>query len=66
MNVKRASWAALALNAFMITTDCDQVDALADLLCDLMHWCDCNSMSFLTQMERAQRNYDAETVGDAA
>lgn len=40
MNDDRAAWAEAALNEFRRVTGTDDEDALGDLLCDLMHWCD--------------------------
>lgn len=64
MNGRRAMWAASALAAFRDATGADEVDALSDLLGDLMHWCDRNGASFAAQMERARWHYDAETGGE--
>ena len=46
MNADRAEWAAAALRHFQCTTGTDYEDALGDLLCDLMHWCDRNNFDF--------------------
>jgi hypothetical protein len=35
-------------------------DAVADLLGDLMHWCDRHKMSFNDELDRARRYYDEE------
>jgi hypothetical protein len=40
MNDRRAEWALTALLAFRYVTGTDWSDAVADLLCDLMHFCD--------------------------
>ena len=34
----------------------------ADLLGDLMHWCDRNSFEFETELSRARHHYQAETA----
>lgn len=65
-NDNRADWANAALVAFRSVTRCDGEDALADLLADLMHWCDRNNASFRDELERARSNYDAETSGEGA
>jgi hypothetical protein len=61
MNNDRAEWAATALLQFQSTTGSDHEDALGDLLCDLMHWCDRNNYEFDLALTRAQGNYEAET-----
>lgn len=55
---ERGDWAQLALTAYQsaIATD----DAVADLLGDLMHWCDRHKMSFKDELDRARRYYDEE------
>ena len=40
----------------------DYEAALADLLCDLMHWCDRNGLNFDDELCRARIHYDAETT----
>jgi hypothetical protein len=64
MNDERAEWASSALAAFMSQTGTDREDAVADLLCDLMHWCDRNGQGFGRELARAQDHYAAETLGD--
>lgn len=66
MNDDRASWAGVALEAFMGQTGTDKEDALSDLLCDLMHYCDRNAEGFEAALERARVHYDAETQPDVA
>jgi hypothetical protein len=61
LNDDRASWAETALAAFASETGGERADAVADLLCDLMHWCDRNDRSFADELERAKRHYAAET-----
>jgi len=65
MNDDRADWAAAALSAFQAQTGSDLGDAVSDLLCDLMHWCDRNGISFRKELERARWHYDAETSPEA-
>lgn len=36
-------------------------DALADLLCDLKHWCDRHNTSFYQELRRAEQHYREET-----
>jgi hypothetical protein len=63
-NDARAQWASAAFTAFMEATGTDLEDAPIDLICDIMHWCDRNSMDFSTVMERARMHYHAETAAD--
>jgi hypothetical protein len=65
-NADRASWAAVALNAFQDETGADDEDALGDLLCDLMHWCDRSGYEMDVALERARGHYEAETGGEDA
>ena len=60
-NDNRALWAEAAVVAFEAQTGTDREDALADLLCDLMHWCDRNGGNFKFALDRARRNYEEET-----
>ncbi len=61
-NANRAAWAGLAIDAFQNITCSDDNDALADLLCDLMHWCDRKGESFRLELQRAAMHYEAETT----
>src|SRR5260370_10223485 len=61
MNNGRAEWAAAALRHFQCTTF---EDALADLLGDLMHWCDRNAVNFEDELSRARMHYEAETTAE--
>jgi hypothetical protein len=63
MNNDRAEWAAAALRHFQCTTGTDYEDALADLLGDLMHWCDRDNFDFEAALFRARGHYRAETGG---
>ena len=45
LNYHRVQLAASALRCFQDETGADN-EALGDLLCDLMHWCDRNSSDF--------------------
>jgi len=64
MNGKRAEWAACALASFRSATGSDEADAVCDLLCDLMHWCDRHGQEFSHELARAQDHYQAETIGE--
>jgi hypothetical protein len=61
MNGRRSFWAALAVRCFQRATGTDDGDAVADLLCDLMHFCDRRKFVFNDELERARRHYLAET-----
>ena len=62
-NDLRSAWAQEAICAFMEQTGTEPEDALADLLCDLMHWADRNPMiPFSRALDRAKSNYQAETA----
>lgn len=61
MNESRADWANEAILAFEAVTGTDREDALADLLCDLMHWADRNGEDFDKQLSRARQHYVEET-----
>jgi hypothetical protein len=61
-NDERAANAYLALEAFQDLTGTDPGDAVSDLLCDLMHWCDRNSdEGFDGALTRARAYYAEET-----
>jgi hypothetical protein len=64
MNNDRSEWAAAALRHFQCTTGTDFEDALADLLGDLMHWCDRNAVHFDDELSRARMHYEAETMSE--
>jgi hypothetical protein len=64
MNDRRATWAAQALATFMAATGTDREDAVADLLADLIHWCDRNAQEFGRELARAEAHYAAETSDD--
>lgn len=61
-NDRRAGWAGEALDKFVEATRSESLDVLADLLCDLKHWCDRNGMSFSRELERACGLYKEETM----
>lgn len=63
MNDERATFAGVAVDAFIAHTRTEPEDALSDLLCNLRHWSDRNNFDFDAELERAQRNY-AEAVSD--
>ena len=60
-NADRAEWAETALRAFQEETGTDDEDMLADLLCDLMHWCDREGYAFKEALRRASSHYGEET-----
>jgi len=60
-NNSRSKWAEVAIKAFEAETGTYREDALADLLCDLMHWCDRNGLRFQKELERAENHYYEET-----
>jgi hypothetical protein len=62
MNDSRARWAEIAVAAFIHATGTDREDALPELLCDLMHWCDRNEYDFEIALDRARWHYEAETA----
>lgn len=69
MNGDRAEWAHAALEKFAKTTglvDEEIADgtALADLLADLMHWCDRHGQDFEPMLARGRMHYEAETAPD--
>ena len=61
MNDHRAELAEASLRHFQCWCGSDHEDALSDLLCDLMHWCDRNDFSFEAELSRARTHYEAET-----
>jgi hypothetical protein len=65
-NGDRAEWAAAAIRHFQCITGTDWEDAVADLLCDLMHFCDRQNFNFGKELDRARMNYKAETMEGGA
>lgn len=61
-NGERANWAFVALGVFEGRTGTDREDYVADLLCDLMHWCDRNGQEFHHQLNRAKGMYGDEIL----
>jgi hypothetical protein len=61
-NATRADWAEKALDTFCDETGADTCDALADLLCDLMHLAERNDLygDFSEALRCARSNYEAE------
>jgi hypothetical protein len=59
-NNDRAEWAGAALRYFQSITGTDD-EALPDLLCDLLHWCDRANVNFSSSLEQARENYETET-----
>jgi hypothetical protein len=65
-NQDRAEWAAGAIRHFQCATGTNWEDAVADLLCDLMHFCDRESFDFGKELDRARMHYQAETTEGGA
>lgn len=66
MNAQRAAWAHAAVMTFIEQTRSDYQDAVADLLCDLMHLCDRDGMIFADELARAANHHAEECREDAA
>lgn len=64
MNADRAGWASIAVKIFIEETGTDNEDAIADLICNLMHLCDKTSLygNFANELRRAMENYAMETA----
>ena len=62
INTERAQWTDAPMRCFQRETGTDDEDALSDLLCDLMHWCDRNDSDFDAALSTAQMHYEAETA----
>jgi hypothetical protein len=66
-NDERADWANKSIGLFMIVTGTDYEDALADLLCDMMHWADRGrDQDFEVALGRARGMYEEETREDCS
>jgi hypothetical protein len=62
MNAMRAAAAEKSLLLFVVNTGADWSDAMADLLCNLMHLADHDDeLDFAQDLERARDHYAAET-----
>lgn len=61
-NEARASWAGRALEQFQFITGTDDCDAVKDLLCDLMHYCQQNNQDFNVALDAARHHHAAETT----
>lgn len=61
-NQDRAEWAYCALERFQDKTQTDDEDALADLLCDLMHLADRDGLDFDNELNRARNNHTEEVA----
>ncbi|GAA4422381.1 hypothetical protein [Bremerella cremea] len=64
-NEDRANWAEYAVVAFQSVTGVDDLNALIDLLADLMHWADRNDRDFEAAYAMARKHYEAETASDS-
>jgi len=65
-NKDRAIWAGVALAAFQSITKTDDRDAVKDLLCDLMHYCQQNNQDFDVTLDAARHHHVAETTEEYA
>ena len=66
-NKDRAGWAEIAVDEFQTVTRTDNEDAVCDLLCNLMHFCDLHGdayRGFDEGLRRARAHYEAETSGE--
>lgn len=63
-NAQRAEWAQSAINAFRDATRADEEDALADLLCDLLHLY--GDERFDNDLRRGRGHYAVELTEDPA
>jgi hypothetical protein len=61
-NKDRAIWAGVAIAAFQSITKTDDCDAVKDLLCDLMHYCQQNDEDFDVALDAARHHHTAETT----
>lgn len=59
-NDERAHLAGMCIEQFCIDTGTDLEDGVADLLANMMHWCDRNDTNFSKELRRARGNYSAE------
>jgi len=50
-------WAAESLILHQDNTNSDDDDAVADLLADLMHYCEFHGLDFKDELRRAEDNY---------
>jgi hypothetical protein len=69
-NAERANWAEAALMAFgratgAVSSSIGDIEEpfliVADLLADIAHWCDRNSVELQSAMRYAARHYSTET-----
>lgn len=51
-------WASESLILHQDNTNSDDEDAVADLLADLMHYCDFHRLDFKDELRRAADNYE--------
>ena len=62
INKKRAASAQYAIDAFADQTSTADEDALKDLLCNLMHWCDQHGQDFDAALDAGRRHHKSETT----
>ena len=65
-NADRAMWAETALREFQEETGSDDEDMLADLLADLMHWCDREGVVWEEELRQGVEYYGEETTDPEA
>lgn len=59
-NDDRADWAEMALKTFRAHTGAEDEEAIADLVCDLLHLAARRGQDVDTVLFRAKYNFDAE------
>lgn len=62
MNGERAERAESLINRYVNSTGVDRCDAVADLLNNIIHWCDRNGFVFDDELVRARDYYVDETT----
>ena len=63
-NHERATFAGVAVDAFIAHTRTEPEDALSDLLCNLRHSSDRNNYDFEAALIRGQKSYEEETLAN--
>lgn len=61
MNARRSGWGGDMIDNLQQNTGADEVDALADGLCDLMHWAHDAGFDFDKELRRACYHFEVET-----
>lgn len=70
-NAARAQIAARALGTYQAEAYdhpeyAEEETSISDLICDLRHWADCNSISWQRALDRAAAHYQSEKKEDEA